>query len=39
MAEYQHLTADELLHLAEDREQLTDEARLALEADCLPLLR
>jgi hypothetical protein len=33
MAEYQHLTADELLHLAEDREQLTDEARLALDSE------
>jgi hypothetical protein len=33
MIEYQHLTADELLHLAEGREQLTDEARLALEAE------
>jgi hypothetical protein len=33
MVEYQHLTADELLHLAEGREQFTDEARLALEAE------
>jgi hypothetical protein len=33
MAEYQHLTADELLHLAEEREQLTDEARLALDGE------
>jgi len=33
MAEYQHITEDELLHLAEDREHLTDEARLALDAE------
>lgn len=33
MAEYQHLTPDELLHLAEEREQLTDEARVALDAE------
>lgn len=33
MAEYQHLTADELLHLAEEREQLTQEARLALDGE------
>jgi hypothetical protein len=33
MAEYQHLTADELLHLAEEREQLTEEARLALDGE------
>jgi hypothetical protein len=33
MAEYQHLTADELLHLAEEREQLTDDARLALDGE------
>jgi len=33
VAEYQHLTEDELLHLAEDREQLTDDARLALDAE------
>jgi len=33
MAEYQHLTVHELLHLAEDREQLTDEARLALDSE------
>jgi hypothetical protein len=33
MPEYQHLTDDELLHLAEDREQLTDEACLALDAE------
>jgi hypothetical protein len=31
--EYSHLTADELLHLAEAREQLTDEARLALDSE------
>jgi hypothetical protein len=31
--EYQHLTQDELLHLAEEREQLTDEARGALETE------
>ena len=33
VAEYQHLTEDELLHVAEDREQLTDDARLALDAE------
>lgn len=33
MAEYQHLTSDELLHLAEERQLLTDEARLALEGE------
>ena len=33
MSEYQHLNADQLLHLAEEREQLTDEARLALDAE------
>lgn len=33
MTEYQHLTADELLHLAEERETLTDEARVSLEAE------
>lgn len=33
VAEYQHLTGDELLHLAEDREHLTDDARLALDAE------
>ena len=32
-ADYQHLTADELLHLAEEREQLTQEARLALDGE------
>jgi hypothetical protein len=31
--EYQHLTQDELLHLAAEKEQLTDEARLALEGE------
>jgi hypothetical protein len=31
MAEYQHLTADEILHLAEERDHLTEEARLALD--------
>ncbi len=33
VAEYQHLTEDEILHLAEDREQLTDDARLALDVE------
>jgi hypothetical protein len=33
VAEYPHLTEDELLHLAEDRQQLTDDARLALDAE------
>jgi hypothetical protein len=33
MAEYQHLTADELLHLAEERDHLTDEARHSLDAE------
>lgn len=33
MAEYQRFTIDELLHLAEEREQLTDEARLALDGE------
>lgn len=33
MPEYQHLTQDELLRLAEDRAQLTDDARLALDAE------
>jgi hypothetical protein len=33
MADYQHLTADELLHLAEESERLTDEARLALDSE------
>jgi len=30
---YQHLTLDELLNLAQDRDELTDEARLQLEAE------
>jgi hypothetical protein len=33
LAEYQHLTADELLHLAVEREQLTDEAKSALDSE------
>lgn len=33
MPEYQNLTQGELLHLAEEREQLTDEARLALDGE------
>lgn len=33
MAQYQDLTEDELLNLASEREQLTDEARLALESE------
>jgi hypothetical protein len=33
MAEYQHLTEDELLRLAGEREQLTQEARLALDGE------
>jgi hypothetical protein len=33
MADYQHLTADELLHLAEERGQLTQEARLTLDGE------
>jgi hypothetical protein len=33
MPEYQHLTADELLQLAEEREQLTQEACLALDEE------
>ena len=33
MVEYQHLTEDELLHLAKEREQLTDDARLALDTE------
>ena len=33
MVRYQHLTEDELLHIAEEKEQLTDEARLALESE------
>ena len=33
MLRYQHLTEYELLHVADDSEQLTDEARLALESE------
>ena len=33
MPEYQHLTDDEILHLAEEREQLTQEAQLALDGE------
>jgi hypothetical protein len=33
MLQYQHLTEDELLHVADESEQLTDEARLALESE------
>lgn len=33
MPEYQQLTDDELLHLAEDREQLTADALLALDGE------
>ena len=33
MPEYQNLTQDELLHLAEERDQLTDDARLALDGE------
>jgi hypothetical protein len=33
MLRYQHLTEDELLHVADESEQLTDEARLALESE------
>jgi hypothetical protein len=33
MVQYQHLTEDELLHVADESEQLTDEARLALESE------
>jgi hypothetical protein len=33
MPQYEHLTEDELLHVADEREQLTDEARLALESE------
>jgi hypothetical protein len=33
MLGYQHLTEDELLNIAEDREHLTDEARMALDAE------
>jgi hypothetical protein len=33
MTEYQHLNADELLHVAMESEQLTDEARMALDVE------
>ncbi len=33
MPEYHHLTDDELLHIAEERDQLTDEARQVLDAE------
>jgi hypothetical protein len=33
MLRYQHLTEDELLHVADERDQLTDEARVALESE------
>jgi len=33
MVGYQNLSTDELLHLAEERDRLTDEARLALDAE------
>ena len=33
MLRYQQLTEDELLHIADEKEQLTDEARLALESE------
>ena len=33
MPQYEHLTEDELLHVADEKEQLTDEARLALESE------
>lgn len=33
MPEYQHLTRDEPLNLAQEKEQLTDEARLALDSE------
>lgn len=33
MPEYHNLTEDELLHLASEKDQLTDEARLALESE------
>jgi hypothetical protein len=33
MLQYEHLTEDELLHVANEREQLTDEARLALDSE------
>ena len=33
MPDYQHLTRDELLNLAQERDQLTDEARFALDSE------
>ena len=33
MPEYQHLTDDEILHLAENRDQLTEDARLVLDGE------
>jgi hypothetical protein len=33
MRRYQHLTEDELFELADEKEQLTDEARIALESE------
>ncbi len=33
MADYQYLTQDELLNLAQQRDQLTDEARFELDAE------
>jgi hypothetical protein len=35
MAEYQYLTVDELLNLVADREQLTEEARVALDSELI----
>jgi hypothetical protein len=31
--EYQHLTDDEIMHLAAEREQLTEDARLVLDCE------
>jgi hypothetical protein len=33
VADYQNLTDDEILHLAEDREHLTEDARLVLDGE------
>lgn len=33
MQQYEHLTEDELLHVADERDQLTDDARVALESE------
>ena len=33
MRRYQHLTEDELFELADEKEQLTDVARIALESE------